>query len=239
VIRFLSLALLLGLALARPAAAQNRPAAPAKPATDPAIEQERQRWNRSLVRDTAYKFSRQPNALLVETVRGRKPGKALDIGMGQGRNSLFLARQGWDVTGLDIADEAVAEARAQARREKLRLNAVVTPMETFDLGTARYDLIAYVYEGCFAEQNGMVEKVKAALKPGGVLVFEFFHREAGLAMNRPEFGCASGAVQALFAQDARFKVVRYEEAMGLPDFWGSAKRAQQPMKLVYCVVQKL
>lgn len=39
-------------------------------------------------------FSRKPNAFLVEVTRTRKPGKALDVGMGQGRNSIYLARRG-------------------------------------------------------------------------------------------------------------------------------------------------
>ena len=172
-------------------------------------------------------------------MRGRQPGRALDIGMGQGRNALFLARQGWRVTGLDVADEAVAVARQQARREELKLDAQVTPMETFDFGTARYELITYVYEGCFEERNGVLDKIKAALKPGGVLVFEFFHREAGLEMNRPDFGCPSGAIKALFAHDQRFRILRYEEKPGRPDFGGTQNQQMKPQKLVYCVVQKL
>ena len=50
-------------------------------------------------------FTREPNALLVEAVRNRKPGRALDVGMGQGRNALFLSRNGWEVTGIDSADD--------------------------------------------------------------------------------------------------------------------------------------
>ena len=48
-------------------------------------------------------FSRRPNAFLVEATRGRKPGKVLDVGTGQGRNSLYLAQHGWAVTGFDPA----------------------------------------------------------------------------------------------------------------------------------------
>ncbi|MCC3156642.1 class I SAM-dependent methyltransferase [Hymenobacter sp. 15J16-1T3B] len=203
------------------------------------IEQERLRWNRALVQDTAYKFNHQPNALLVETVKGRPPGRALDIGMGQGRNALFLARQGWRVTGLDVADEAVAVAQQQAAREGLQLDARVQPMETFDFGTARYDLITYIYEGCFDENNGVLDKIKTSLKPGGVLVFEFFHRAAGLEMNRPDFGCPNGAIKALFAPDKRFRIVRYEEKAGRPDFGGGVNKQMKPQQLVYCVVQKL
>jgi len=42
-------------------------------------------------------FSRKPNGFLVEVMRGRKEGKALDVGMGEGRNSIYLAQQGWAV----------------------------------------------------------------------------------------------------------------------------------------------
>src|SRR6266516_1309735 len=59
-------------------------------------------------------FSRKPNAFLVEMTRQRKPGRALDVGMGQGRNSIFLAQQGWDSVGFDPADKAVASAQEQA-----------------------------------------------------------------------------------------------------------------------------
>jgi len=63
------------------------------------LEKERNRWNNSLTRDTAYKFNKQPNALLMDAIKNKKPGKALDVGMGQGRNSIYLAQQGWSVTG--------------------------------------------------------------------------------------------------------------------------------------------
>ncbi len=57
----------------------------------------------------------QFNKFLAETVKGRKPGTALDIGMGQGRNSLFLAALGWQVTGFDISEVGVKQALAECR----------------------------------------------------------------------------------------------------------------------------
>ena len=57
----------------------------------------------------------QFNKFLAESVKGRKPGKALDIGMGQGRNSLFLAALGWQVTGFDISEVGVKQALAECR----------------------------------------------------------------------------------------------------------------------------
>lgn len=52
--------------------------------------------------------------------------------MGQGRNSRYLAEQGWEVTGFDIADEGVRIAREEASRRNLKLNAVVADVDDFD-----------------------------------------------------------------------------------------------------------
>ena len=78
--------------------------------------------------DNIYKsdkpgFSTQPNGLLVATVEDRKPGRALDVGMGEGRNSVFLALKGWDVTGFDFLTKglrslsATFASRRQAHRD--------------------------------------------------------------------------------------------------------------------------
>jgi hypothetical protein len=66
-------------------------------------------------------FRTEPNRLLVEAVAQRTPGKALDVGMGQGRNALFLAAQGWSVTGFDVSEMGLARARRQRRRLGIRL----------------------------------------------------------------------------------------------------------------------
>ena len=77
----------------------------------------------------------EPNALLISMVEGRKPGRALDIGMGQGRNSVFLALRGWDVTGFDLSDEGIATARRNADRAGVKVNAIRGTEDAFDYGT--------------------------------------------------------------------------------------------------------
>jgi len=181
-----------------------------------AIEHERIRWNKSLTRDTTYKFNKEANTLVVETVKGLKPGKALDLGMGQGRNSLFLAKNGWSVTGVDIADEAVAFALKRAKESNVSIDAHVTPMETFDFGTNQWDLVVHVYEGCF--EPARVSKIENALKPGGVLVFEFFHREAGIKMKRPTFGCERNSIKTAIDRSGGFKILHYTEEVGIADY---------------------
>jgi Tellurite resistance protein TehB len=73
-----------------------------------------ERWNRILMSKEPA-FNIRPNAFLMEIAKTRKPGAALDVGMGQGRNSIWLAQRGWTVTGFDPAERAVAVARETPR----------------------------------------------------------------------------------------------------------------------------
>src|SRR6188472_1442936 len=94
----------------------------------PAHAQEQKRSSQEVWNDLYAKregVEHRFNKFLAETVKDRQPGKALDIGMGQGRNSLFLAALGWDVTGFDISDVAVKQAQAEAQKRGLKLTAVV------------------------------------------------------------------------------------------------------------------
>lgn len=69
-----------------------------------------ERWNRILT-SPKPQFNTAPNAFLVEMTKGLKPGRALDVGMGQGPNTIYLAQQGWESVGFDPADRAVAAAQ--------------------------------------------------------------------------------------------------------------------------------
>lgn len=73
-------------------------------ATDEEIYQEHER-----------KWSGRPNATLVGGVAGLPPGRALDLGCGEGADAIWLARQGWTVTGADISATALDRAAADAR----------------------------------------------------------------------------------------------------------------------------
>jgi SAM-dependent methyltransferase len=181
------------------------------------LERERIRWNRSLTKDTAYKFNKNPNQLLVESIKGKRPGKALDLGMGQGRNTIYLAKVGWDVTGIDIANEAVDFANTRAKEEKINITTELIPIEQFQFGVNKWDLIVHVYEGCLDDEK-RIQKIIMSLKPRGIFVFEFFHREAGLQINRPDFGCISNSVKEIILKAGGLSIVRYSEEIGIADY---------------------
>src|SRR3954463_12113503 len=108
---------------------------------------------------------------MVRMIGGRKPGRALDVAMGQGRNALWLAAQGWDVTGFDISAVGIGQARKEAERRGLRITTFVTPYEEFDWGQEKWDLVVFTY---FFPQP-VLPKVWEALRPGGMILVEGFH----------------------------------------------------------------
>jgi len=82
----------------------------------------------------------EPAQLLVDAVKERnKPGRALDLGCGTGVYSVYLARQGYEVTGLDFIPKALQMARERSQTEKVKINWVETDLldwkskEPFDL----------------------------------------------------------------------------------------------------------
>ena len=158
-------------------------------------------------------FNHNPNAFLVECVRNRRPGKALDVGMGSGRNSLYLASRGWDVTGFDIAYVAVAQARNRAKKLGVKLNAIVESDADFDFGTKQWDLIVLTYQPF----RDLLPKLRSSLKEGGVVVIENFHRDTMRERLLDEDATyRNNELLDLFAD---FRILRYEDTVARPD-WG-------------------
>ncbi|MEX2263805.1 MAG: class I SAM-dependent methyltransferase [Bryobacteraceae bacterium] len=119
-------------------------------------------------------YNPAPNAFLVQVVRNLRPGRALDVGMGQGRNTIYLAQQGWKVVGLDISDEGIRQAKNQARKLNLNIETVNSRIENFDFGQEQWDLILF----CYLDPRPYAQKALAALRPGGAIIVEGFHKRS-------------------------------------------------------------
>lgn len=128
-------------------------------------------WNKHYERPDPQ-FKTEPNVFLVEVVSKLTPCKALDLGTGEGRNSIFLARLGWDVTGVDTAEAGVEKARTRAAALGLKINALVQNADEFDFGNQRWDLICLLYAPGAHEVHDFDKRLAASLKPGGYVISE-------------------------------------------------------------------
>ena len=120
-------------------------------------------------------FNRGASALLKKVASSRKPGRALDIAMGQGRNAIWLAKAGWTVSGYDISEEGLRQANAAAAGLGLKLNTKLASHEEFEFGESQWDLIVMSFAFTRLSDGAFMKRVRDSLKPGGVLLVEGFN----------------------------------------------------------------
>jgi len=119
-----------------------------------------------------------PSPLLVETARQLKPGRALDLACGTGRNALWLAEHGWEVTAVDRSPIAIPTVDARvADLEK----------HEFPILEAAWDLIVV----CYYLQRDLFEPIKQGVKRGGMAIaivhmFEPGHEQSRFSLHPGE-----------------------------------------------------
>jgi SAM-dependent methyltransferase len=161
----------------------------------------------------APRFNAEPNALLVEAVRGLKPGRALDVDMGQGRNAVFLASRGWRVTGFDFSAEGVRATQAAAVKAGVSVTALVARNEDFDFGRAQWDLVVMSYTWV-PLRAPYIERIADSLKPGGLLVFEHLMDESASDGAAPWLPRPNELLRSF----ERLRILRYEDVRAPADW---------------------
>lgn len=122
---------------------------------------------------------------LVEFCKELRPGTALDLGAGYGRNSLWLARNGWAVVAVDRFEEGLAALATEAPKPGVRLETVESDIDTYLAQPLRFDLV--VMANLHPEPPVLrrwLQGASAALAPGGHL-FVAGHHVASLGLAGP------------------------------------------------------
>ncbi len=133
-----------------------------------------QSWNDQYIADpTPWP---EPDSLLVEEVGKLPTGNALDLGCGKGADSLWLARQGWRVTGVDFAPAAIEAARREAHHQGLAHTVDVQLGDALSYSAEhRFDL---VYIGFMhlpePQRSALFENAGNAVAPGGCFLYVGF-----------------------------------------------------------------
>ncbi len=179
--------------------------------------QDREKWNARYA-EGAYSDRTHPSPLLEEwlprLVILSGPPRAVDIACGNGRNALFLARNGWKVDAIDISEVALKNVAASAEREGLAVNCIpadlesgqplpptVLPPETYDLAVVfRYANLA------------LLARLKTSLKTGGYLIVEA-HMQTDAEVIGPKSARFRLAPGALRQAAADFDIVDCREGL--------------------------
>jgi 2-polyprenyl-3-methyl-5-hydroxy-6-metoxy-1,4-benzoquinol methylase len=169
--------------------------------------------------NTAYVFGKVP-AKFLSTNYNFIPegGSVLDVGMGEGRNAVFLARKGYRVTGVDISSVAVKKAKLLAQEFGVRINTVVTPMEKYQAPKGGFDAVICFY---YVDRK-LHDQMLSWLKPGGLLIYESFTdhqlKVPGYEQHDPRYLLRPGELLSMFKG---VRVVKYEEPLHNEEFTAS------------------
>ncbi|MGH7749818.1 MAG: class I SAM-dependent methyltransferase, partial [Candidatus Dormibacteria bacterium] len=134
---------------------------------DPAL---RAQWDRRYA-DREQLWSGQPNGVLVAEVAGLTPGRVLDIGCGEGADTVWLANGGWDVTALEVSGVALERAAAHVQDAAVTVRFVHAALEDAALPPASFDLVSAQYPALLPTPDAAAERAMlAAVAPGGTLL---------------------------------------------------------------------
>ncbi len=125
-------------------------------------------WDEKYSRPT-FIFGKSPAEFLAENYQYIPyEGTVLDMGMGEGRNAVFLAQKGYKVTGVDISSVAVKKSYLLAQEFGVKIKGVVASLSDYKIAPGSFDAIVCFY---YVDRS-LVEKIKTWLKPGGILIYE-------------------------------------------------------------------
>ena len=130
----------------------------------------RDEWNRRYA-GSELLWTAEPNRFLVAETDGLPPGRALDLACGEGRNAVWLAERGWEVTGVDFAEVGLEKARGLAAARGVEAAWVHADLLEYDPPRAAFDLVVLLYLQLPAdERRRVLAAASEAVARGGTML---------------------------------------------------------------------
>ncbi|MFA5418120.1 MAG: methyltransferase domain-containing protein [Bacteroidales bacterium] len=125
-----------------------------------------------------FAYGVEPNKFYKEQINRQKPGKVLFPGEGEGRNAVYAATLGWDVTAFDSAENGKIKADMLAGLNEVNIDYIVDDAADVKLRSNYFDCIVFVFVHLPAEKRQQFHrKMLSKLKPGGLVIFEGFAKK--------------------------------------------------------------
>jgi SAM-dependent methyltransferase len=120
------------------------------------------------VKDIKDYYWDKPLPFLVEQLPNVPKGRALDLAMGEGRNAVYLAQQGFTVDGVDLSEPSVRKGIGLARSRGVRINGIVADLARYIIRPDHYDLICCFF---FLDRSLFPAMIEG-LRPGGAILYQ-------------------------------------------------------------------
>jgi 2-polyprenyl-3-methyl-5-hydroxy-6-metoxy-1,4-benzoquinol methylase len=168
-----------------------------------AAEKDQERWDKHYDIE-GFLFGNEPIQFLKENIHLLPKNKALDLAMGEGRNGVYLATQGFDVLGLDISPTGLNKANQLAEHHNIKIKTQVVDLESYQLKKNFYDVILCTYY----MQRDLFKQIKDSLKPGGMVLIETYNTDYLQYARFPKkYLLEHNELLEIFKE---FKIIRYQ-----------------------------
>ena len=135
------------------------------------------KWNERY-NSAEYFFGKEPNDFFKEVIDNIQPGKALFIGEGEGRNSVYAASLGWEVDAIDVSNVGKQKAEKLAIEKEVKINYMISNAFDFSYPKEKYDMVVLIYFHISIEQRDeYYEKIFSTLKPDGQIILLVYAEE--------------------------------------------------------------
>jgi SAM-dependent methyltransferase len=140
-------------------------------------EQYKNMWD-DRYKEQGHAYGKGPNLFFKEWLQKFEPGSILMPADGEGRNGVFAAQSGWDVTSFDLSAEGKAKALELAKENHVTIDYIVGDLEQLQFEKESFDAIGLVYAHFSADKKSSLHrKLDSYLKPGGVIILEAFSKK--------------------------------------------------------------
>jgi SAM-dependent methyltransferase len=129
-------------------------------------------WNERYSSE-AYVYGKEPNRFFKEEIDKVKPGRLLLPGEGEGRNAVYAAKNGWEVTAFDYSEQARQKALALAQDSGVTIHYEIRSADEWKAEKSAFDAAALIFvhlnPGIFEQ---LLDKIMVSLESGGKLIIE-------------------------------------------------------------------
>ena len=159
----------------------------------------------------------KPSPLVEKYQKNAKQGSVLDIGIGRGDDSIFLAEKGFFVTAVDIKENIIESFKKRVSLESFKIEIVSKNIKDFDIKKNNYTLIIAINSLHFLEKKvffNVLEKIKNGLRKGGICIIAVFTDEDPMVKEGKvgnNYFPKAGELKNIFEKD--FEVLFYKEAV--------------------------
>lgn len=140
---------------------------------DPNQKPAGEKWN-ARYQQKEFLFGKEPMLAVKNLLPDLKKGRVIDIGMGEGRNAVYLAQKGFQSEGIDASSVAIERAKKLATEKGVTIEAKVQNLDFFLMPLMKYDSVVMGY---FRPQARFFSEVRRGLVPGGTFLLEAYTTE--------------------------------------------------------------